>query len=277
MRFLCKGYQFSEAIRKAALHRQPSLVKDVVDPGLIESSASTTELLAEMRTQLSAQIPRLRELRQKKAEDPMAFLDGGDGGGGDGHDIPDNISLAATDASTSGGTFMTRYTNRSTGTLATNATRKTSKNRRREERKRARGKKGTVYEEEYLVNSIARLIERLNSVGEDVERLIEGLMRRTMRERAIAVDAAYKDVLDACKECMAEVFESPAAAATGSAHVNGGGNENGADGSAAAEQESRPWGGQGVFWEALTASQQKREAPVLKGMERLSLLDHDSS
>jgi elongator complex protein 1 len=273
LRFLCKGYQFSEAIRKAALHRKPALVKDVVDPGLIESSASTTELLAEMRTQLSAQIPRLRELRQKKAEDPMAFLEGGEGGGGGGDDIPDNISLAATDASTSGGTFMTRYTNRSTGTLATNATRKTSKNRRREERKRARGKKGTVYEEEYLVNSIARLIERLNSVGEDVERLIEGLMRRTMRERAIAVDAAYKDVLEACRECMAEVFESPTAAVGGSVNVNG----NVSEGSAAAEQVARPWGGQGVFWEALTASQQKREAPVLKGIERLSLLDHSSS
>jgi elongator complex protein 1 len=276
IRFLCKGYQFSEAIRKAALHRQPALIKDVVDPGLIESSASTTELLAEMRTQLSAQIPRLRELRQKKAEDPMAFLDGGEGGGGDGDDIPDNISLAATDASTSGGTFMTRYTNRSTGTLATNATRKTSKNRRREERKRARGKKGTVYEEEYLVNSIARLIERLNSVGEDVERLIEGLMRRTMRERAIAVDATYKDVLEACRECMAEVFETPTAAATGPAQINGNGDGNDANGGAAVEPASRPWGGQGVFWEALTASQQKREAPVLKGIERLSLLDHSS-
>jgi elongator complex protein 1 len=220
-----------------------------------------------MRTQLSAQIPRLLELRQKKAEDPMAFLDGGEGGVG-GDDIPDNVSLAATDASTSGGTFMTRYTNRSTGTLATNATRKTSKNRRREERKRARGKKGTVYEEEYLVNSIARLIERLNSMGEDVERLIEGLMRRAMRERAIAVDAAYIDVLDACKECMAKVFESPGTVAGpfGAGPVSEG----------ASDQAPRPWGGQGVFWEALTASQQKREAPVLKGMERLSLLDHGS-
>jgi elongator complex protein 1 len=267
-RLFCKGYQFSEAIRQVAVHGKSALVKDIVDPGLVESSASTTELLAEMRTQLGAQIPRLRELRQKKAEDPMAFLDGGEGGVG-GDDIPDNISLAATDASTSGGTFMTRYTNRSTGTLATNATRKTSKNRRREERKRARGKKGTVYEEEYLVNSVARLIERLNSVGEDVERLIEGLMRRTMRERAIAVDAAYKDVLDACKECMAEVFESPVTVA--------GPVGAGPDGEGASDQAPRPWGGQGVLWEALSASQQKREAPVLKGMERLSLLDHGSA
>jgi elongator complex protein 1 len=98
----------------------------------------------------------------------------------DSPDIPDNVSLAPTETSTSGGTFMTRYTNR-TGTINTTTTRKTSKNRRREERKRARGKKGSVYEEEYLVNSIERLVERVNRVNEEVQRLVEGLIRRRMR------------------------------------------------------------------------------------------------
>ena len=132
------------------------MLKTIIDPGLIEASATMTEMLSEMKSQLSAQVPRLRELRQRKLDDPIAFLDGADGGD---VDIPDDLSLAPTDASTTGGTFMTRYTNRSTGTLATNASRQTSKNRRREERKRARGKKGTVYEEEYLTNSLERLIE----------------------------------------------------------------------------------------------------------------------
>jgi elongator complex protein 1 len=33
-----------------------------------------------------------------------------------------------------------------------------------------------------LVNSIGRLVERVNSVGEEVERLIVGLVRRGMRK-----------------------------------------------------------------------------------------------
>ncbi|KAK4496200.1 hypothetical protein PRZ48_012180 [Zasmidium cellare] len=254
VKLLCRGYQFADAIRQIALRRRPELLQKLIDPGLIEASATMTEMLAEMKTQLQAQVPRLRELRQKKAEDPMAFLDGGVG---EYDDAPDNISLAPTDTTTAG-TFMTRYTNRSTGTLATNATRKTSKNRRREERKRARGKKGTVYEEEYLVNSIARLIERLNSTGEDTSKLVEGLMRRTMRERAVAVQGAFQEVVDACKGCMDEVFSSPSTA-------------DGRQGNG--EVESRPWGGEGVLWEAMAASQQKREAPVLKAFEGLSLLE----
>lgn len=248
---LCKGYQFAEATRLVASRQQPELLRTVIDPGLIEVSASMTEMLAEMKSQLAAQVPRLRELRAKKAEDPMAFLDGAEGGDGD---VPDNISLAPTDASTSGGTFMTRYTNRSVGTLATNATRKTSKNRRREERKRARGKKGTVYEEEYLVNSIARLIERLNSIGEDAGKLVEGLMRRAMRERAVAVQAAMDEVAEACKSCMPEVFGATKLAQPAQAEE---------------QAASRPWGGEGVLWEAMTA---RTEAPVLKQFEKLGLI-----
>lgn len=256
-KLLCKGYHFSEAIRVVARHNKPELLRTVVDPGLIEASASMTELLAEMKSQLNAQVPRLRDLRQKKAEDPMAFLDGADGEDGD---IPDNLSLAPTDT-TAGNTFMTRYTNRSDGTLATNATRKTSKGRRREERKRARGKKGTVYEEEYLVNSISRLIERLSSVTEDLARLVESLMRRAMRERAVAVEAAAQEVMEACKGCMSEVYALPQ-------QVGGPSQEQ----QAHDEVYSRPVGGEGVLHEALAASGQMPVAPVLKAFERLPLL-----
>ncbi|KAK3714213.1 putative elongator complex protein 1 [Vermiconidia calcicola] len=256
-RLLCKGYHFAEAMRQVTLRRRPELVAKIIDPGLVEVSATMTELLAEMKSQLAAQVPRLRELRQKKADDPMAFLDGADGGDGD---VPDNISLAPTDASTSGGTFMTRYTNRSVGTLETNATRKTSRNRRREERKRARGKKGTVYEEEYLVNSIARLIERVNEIGEDLSRLVEGLMRRNMRERAVAVQAAMDDIIEAVKSCTDEVF-GMVSEGDGVAHPPA------PDGG---EALPRPWGGQGVLWDALTSHRQ--QAPTLRSFPRLGLL-----
>ena len=257
-RMLCKGYHISEATRLVAKHRRPELLKSIIDPGLIEASAAMTEMMAEMKSQLNAQVPRLRELREKKTEDPMAFIDGGV----EGHDgdIPDNISLATTEASTMG-TFMTRYTNRSTGTLATNATRQTSKNRRREERKRAKGKKGTVYEEEYLVNSIARLVERLNSTNADLTSLVEALMRRAMRERAVAVEASAREVHDACKAHLTEVFAPQA-------HGMAQHSNQPVDG----DQPDRPWGGQGVLWEAMAASGQQVQAPVLKPFAALSLL-----
>ena len=217
-RTFCKGYFFAEAMRLIALHGDKLLLDIVIDQELVAGMASTTELLAECKGQINAQVPRLRELRTYKEKDPcmsflflhsytdrlilrsVAFFDGATE-----TDVQDNISLAATDASISASLF-TRYTNR-TGSLNTNTSRRTSKNRRREERKRARGKKGSVYEEEYLVNSIRRLIDRVNSIRDDMGRLIEGLLRRKMWERATVVETAMKDIVNLCKRCISEVFE----------------------------------------------------------------------
>ena len=202
----CKGYNFAEAARLATLYKRPDLLPSTLDVGLIEAMSSMTELIAECKAQINAQVPRVQELRRKKEEDPLAFYDGD--GGAENPDIPDDISIAPTDASTTGGTLFTRYTNRSSGTLATNATKRTSRNLRREERKRARGKKGSIFEEEYLVNSIRRLIERVNSVNADVQRLITGLIRRDMSERARAIQNGMIELVDLCQKSIGEIFDT---------------------------------------------------------------------
>lgn len=261
-RLLCRGCHFAEAMRIVTLRKQPALISEVIDPGLVERSAEMTEFLADMKGQLLAQVPRLRELREKKAQDPMAFYEGMDDA-----NIPDNISLAPTDT-TSGNTFMTRYTNR-TGTVNTQTTRKTSKNKRREERKRARGKKGTVYEEEYLVNSIERLIERINGMQDEIQRLVEGLVRRGMRERADAVSKAVADVIERCRAAVKEIYpQTPdpdtQSSVNDTSALNGSG---GADG-----PTLRPTGADATLLDSLMEIERKRVAPVVRGFERLNLL-----
>ncbi|KAI9797802.1 MAG: hypothetical protein M1833_005305 [Piccolia ochrophora] len=240
-RTFCKGYFFAEAMRVIASHTRQDLLESVLEQGLIEGFTNTTELLADCKGQLNAQTPRLRELRVKKIEDQLAYFEGTASG-----DIPDNVSLAATDTSTSASLF-TRYSNRTDGTLNTQTTRKTSKNRRREERKRARGKKGSVYEEEYLINSVGRLIRRVNDVWEEVERLVEGLLRRGMRERALAVEKTMTEVVDLCRACVDEVFETSDDQAP----------------EKSAEPSTRPAGADGVLWDSVGESQRKRDKPVV--------------
>ncbi|KGO68497.1 Uncharacterized protein PITC_071220 [Penicillium italicum] len=209
-RLLCRGSKFADAARLLTLHGKQSQVAEIVDSGLAEAMGNMTDLLADCRSQLNAQVPRLNELRQLRAADPLAFYGGDPTGGDAGVDIPDNVSLAPTDASTLAGRSMfTRYTGNTGKTGKTGMSRHTSKTRRREERKRARGKKGTVYEEEYLVNSIRRLIERVNSSVAETETLVDALLRRGMRERAAAVEKALQEVLTMCADCRDEVFEVP--------------------------------------------------------------------
>lgn len=149
--------------------------------------------------------------------------------------------------------------------------RHTSKTRRREERKRARGKKGTVYEEEYLVNSIRRLIERVNSSVAETETLVDALLRRGMRERAAAIEKASQEVLTMCADCRDEVFEVPPPTAE---------NEDKEDEENDVEPTIPPmYGGRGagVLKESIAiveggGAARVKEIPTVKEMKKSSLL-----
>ncbi|CAG8976503.1 hypothetical protein HYALB_00006000 [Hymenoscyphus albidus] len=257
LRSFCTGYYFADALHLIAQKRIPELLEEVIDPGLASALASSTELIAECKAQLLAQVPRIRELRAKALADPLAFYEGERGGDGE---IPDDISVAASSRISTNRSLFTRYTGKqSIGTAGTGVTRATSKNKRREERKRARGKKGSVYEEEYLVASVGRLITRVESVRDEISRLVEGLIRRGMWERARAIEAAVAEVVGMCKACVPEVYgvEGPT-----------GGNGEVVVGR---EEEWKPTGGDAVLAESLAAARRK-EAPDVGDFERLSLL-----
>ncbi|KAL4889007.1 IKI3 family-domain-containing protein [Aspergillus ambiguus] len=262
-RLYCRGARFADATRLLAAHGKQSLIPEIVDAGLADSMGSMTDLLADFRGQLNAQVPRVRELRERRAADPLAYF-GGDPTTGDlGADIPDNVSLAPTDASTlAGRTMYTRYTGKTT------ASRQTSRTRRREERKRARGKKGTVYEEEYLVNSVRRLIERVNSTVAETEGLVDALLRRGMRERAAAIEKAMQEVLKLCAESREEVFDVSAQQTTTP------GDDPQADVDAGEPLKAR--GSQGVFYESITSTEtggtNVKEVPPVKELKASALL-----
>ncbi|KAJ5320331.1 hypothetical protein N7508_000614 [Penicillium antarcticum] len=272
-RLLCRGSKFADAARLLTLNGKQNLVAEIVDSGLAEAMGNMTDLLADCRSQLNAQVPRLRELRQLRAADPLAFFGGDPTGGDAGIDIPDNVSLAPTDASTLAGRSMfTRYTGNTGKTGKTGMTRYTSKTRRREERKRARGKKGTVYEEEYLVNSIRRLMERVNSSVTETETLVDALLRRGMRERAAAVEKALLEVSIMCADCRDEVFEVPV--------VEKKKNEDEDEDENPDEPHIPPiYGGRGsgVLAESIAivqggGSARVKEIPIVKEMKKSSLL-----
>ena len=261
---LCKGYLFADAMRLCIQRQKPSLLPTFVDTGIADALGNTTEFLADCKSQLLAQVPRIAELRRKAAEDPLGFYEGERAGG---TDVPDDVSVAASSRITAGGaSLFTRYTGKnSVGTLGTGVSRATSKNRRREEKKRARGRKGTVYEEEYLVNSVRRLVERLETTRPDIDRLITALVRRAMVDRARAVETLAAEVVEACQKAVKEVFPRGGGDIRGQKDKEDEAIEQG-------EEGWRPVGGDAVFADALEAAWRQQEPPVLAAFERMSLL-----
>ncbi|CAK7209101.1 Putative elongator complex protein 1 [Sporothrix bragantina] len=262
VRTLCKGYEFAEAIRICSLRRRMDLLQSEVDPGLGDALSSSTELLADCRSQLKAQVPRILELRQKALEDPLGFYEGERQGG---EDVPDDVSIAASSRISTSASLFTRY---STGTAATGKTGETGgtgttqqhRNRKkREEKKRARGRKGTVYEQEYLVNSVRRLVERVERARPEVQRLVVGLIRRDMAERARAIEALMAELIEACQVAIREVWQQPGVPgnAQGAPTMTGIGLEGG-------NCEDAQENGE--------ATQNIAIAPTIVAFERLSLL-----
>ncbi|CCF56038.1 hypothetical protein KAFR_0A06030 [Kazachstania africana CBS 2517] len=198
MELYCKAYQYDTAILVAITHKKPGLIETIVDAGLGEGFGTIAELLADCKGQVNSQLRRLRELRTKKEEDPYAFY-------GQEAEQADDVSIAPSETSTRD-SFFTRYTGKTSGTAKTGASRRTAKNKRREERKRARGKKGTIYEEEYLVQSVGRLIDRLHQTQPDATRLIEGLCRRNMREQSYQIQKNFVEVQTLLKENVKEIY-----------------------------------------------------------------------
>ncbi|RBR06084.1 uncharacterized protein FIESC28_11195 [Fusarium coffeatum] len=256
VRCLCKGYHFADTIRLVVQRNRSDLLATSVDTGLADALGTTTEFLADCKAQLKAQVPRVAELRRKAIEDPLAFYEGDRAGG---MDIPDDVSIAASSRVSTSASLFTRYTGKagSVGTAGTGVSRATSKNRKREEKKRARGRKGTVYEEEYLVNSIRRLIERVSAAAADTERLIFALVRRNMPERARAAEALMAEVSEACTSAVADVFKP-----------------------LETESEKKPegepaWhatGGDAVLQDFVMGQGKKLEPPVVTGVKKLTLL-----
>jgi elongator complex protein 1 len=259
VRCLCKGYLFGDAMRLVVLHGRPELLGTAIDTGITDALSSSTEFLADCKGQLLAQVPRILELRKKAAEDPLSFYEGERGGGGD---IPDDVSVAASSRMSTSASLFTRYTGKggSVGTVGTGVSRATSKNRKREEKKRARGRKGTVYEEEYLVNSVRRLVERVENIRSEVERLVFALVRRDMAERARAIEVLMGEVLEGCRAAIQQVFPAE------------NGNAAPGEGEEAGTEIYRPTGGDAVLQDHLESRTKPLVAPVVTDLQKLTLL-----
>ncbi|CAB4257267.1 similar to Saccharomyces cerevisiae YLR384C IKI3 Subunit of Elongator complex, which is required for modification of wobble nucleosides in tRNA [Maudiozyma barnettii] len=198
MELYCKAYYYASASLIASTAKKTELIEKIIDPALGEGFGTVAELLADCKSQVNSQLRRLRELRTKKEEDPYAFY-------GQETEQSDDVSIAPSETSTKE-SFFTRYTGKTGGTAKTGASRRTAKNKRREERKRARGKKGTIYEEEYLVQSIGRLIERLEQTKPDATKLVDGLCRRNKREQAYQIQKTFTEVMDLLRDNVKEIY-----------------------------------------------------------------------
>jgi elongator complex protein 1 len=163
---LIRGNEVSEALRIVALRKQPDLIELIIKPLSLELCESINEDIREVQEQLQKQSARLVELRKKRDEEPDAFYMT--------EDDPNlhNVEIMTEAGESVAGTAFTRYT------IAPSALSKRSKQTNKSKKKQARkqGRKGTVDEEEYILQSFVKLVARLEVFRGDAARLLRHLV-----------------------------------------------------------------------------------------------------
>ncbi|KAJ1032623.1 hypothetical protein NDA16_000646 [Ustilago loliicola] len=204
---LCRGNDFAEARRILTTYNRFDLIEVTLHPLLIESASTLLEDVSEMDDQLSKQLERIRELREKRAANQAeGGLYGGEGLENDA--ALDNLDIMS-DTSTQM-TQFTRYTCAASiasgqSSLATFSTtsgskKKEAKLKKKTERQKAAGKKGSIFEEDYLYTSVQKLLkDRLGTLQSDAAKILPHLLcagsasvRTRAREVTEAVDGFEK-------------------------------------------------------------------------------------
>ncbi|KAJ2804205.1 putative elongator complex protein 1 [Coemansia helicoidea] len=131
----------------------------------------------EIITAFATKVARLREVRATPLEVLAAAHVEMRAGGGE---VPDNVEVMSGMASMASQltTFTGTATNASTAMTGSTARRASKARMRKKEEKRCiRGRRGSIYEEAYLVDSVAKLIDRVRALQPSVRSLCLALIQ----------------------------------------------------------------------------------------------------
>ncbi|KAG9294044.1 hypothetical protein G9A89_000666, partial [Geosiphon pyriformis] len=183
--FLAQAYMWKEAERICYLHSREDLVVSLLRPSILEGYKHITEDIDSMLDQLRKQITRLGEISSSRSNTQTEYFQ---------NDlILDNTEILSDTHSLASNFSLYSQSNTRLSVESTRSG-KTAKSRRREERKRARGKKGSVFEEEYLLNSLKRLKERFNGMKENISKVLQYLAMSKNLEKARHLQSSYGEL-----------------------------------------------------------------------------------
>ncbi|KAJ2909750.1 putative elongator complex protein 1 [Coemansia aciculifera] len=204
---LVKGAHWAEAVRTSLLRQRADLVETTVRPGLVEAHATLLEDIREIGSSFASKLERLREVRAMPLEviaangQPQVPQGEGDGN-------LDNIDVMSdtTSMASQFSTFSATITNASSHMTGSTA-RRVSKNRRKEERRKVRGKKGSIYEEAYLVDSLAKLVDRVRVHQRAVRGMNWALIKFAWLPMAAELQERFAELVAAVLESATFVFD----------------------------------------------------------------------
>jgi len=194
--YFLKSGKWLEAVRLYFKHNLQSELESQIISMLISGQSRLITTIKEYMELYTKQASRLVEIRiekQKKLESGEIFkmdertLDGSTNNNN--IDIlPDTMSMASK---FTGFTAYTLANSLMTAATASVNTGKGGRKRRKLQRKMMKGKKGSIYEEGYLINSLRKTIQRLDDIHESVKSLCQALLQFNKVDEARELQEIY--------------------------------------------------------------------------------------
>jgi elongator complex protein 1 len=194
---LAKGTHWGDAIRLAKEQRTNDLIESLIKPIALEAYQHMKDDIQDMCITFDKHVKRLKEVRIKKAQHKNAPVGPEDPSLANIDILSDTSSMATTLMS---GTIRTR------SSMMSNATTRTSRQRRKLERKKAAGKL-EAFEDEFLIESLRKAIEKSNDLRPDLLALLRFTVEFGSFEDAKILQRLFKEFLQKAEEHMAEIFE----------------------------------------------------------------------
>ncbi|KAJ2461161.1 putative elongator complex protein 1 [Coemansia sp. RSA 2424] len=202
---LVRGAHWAEAVRTSLLRQRADLVETTVRPGLLEAHTALLDDIREIGSAFATKLERLREVRATPLE---VIATGGQPQGGEMDGALDNIDVMSdtTSMASKFSTFSATITNASSRMTGSTA-RRLSKNRRKEERRKVRGKKGSIYEEAYLVDSLSKLVDRVRVHQTAVRDMNWALIKCSWLPAAAELQKRFAELVASVLETSGFVFD----------------------------------------------------------------------
>ncbi|KAJ3016298.1 UNVERIFIED_CONTAM: hypothetical protein HDU68_012277 [Siphonaria sp. JEL0065] len=198
VRCLLKGCFWDEAVRIAYKNNRGDLVGGEIKTGVLAEYETVVDDLKELLVTFQKQRARLETVRREHLE-KQAKIDSGE------YDpLLDTIDMMS-DTTSMASSRKTGFSSRTGKSSISSAN--SSKSRRRQDRKRAAGREGGFYEEEFLVNSLFKAVEKSNSLRAPVYRLVTALMSHSLIKESRILQTTYANLLPALKTGCEGVFE----------------------------------------------------------------------
>eukprot|EP00842_Homolaphlyctis_polyrhiza_P002178 jgi/Hompol1/2961/HPOL_003082-RA len=199
---LSEGFYWSEAIMTAAMHRASHLKQTIVKPALLKAAAMIADELKETPVTFENQRQRLKQVREDKIKKQQQIVSGEST-----HDDRlDDIDMFSDTASMAT-TRITGSVTTGRSSMMSSRTGRTSKQRRKQARKRAAGKE-PAYEDEFLLNSLANIVNRSRTLSTDLQPLTKTLMVFGETDTATHLQTSFRNLLNIISTGYNDIFEA---------------------------------------------------------------------